>query len=392
MTIKEHPIIIFLDRKGFIIYQDTLSNVWQFPFSQELVQNLDVINKVELVNSIGSFIQTNKVIPSSVIIILADSVIFQKDITSLQKNQEVGLPSEEDKTINKPQIDFGNKEQQEKEIKNFLDSVPFEEILAKVVNNTRLVATNKDLLEGVVHSFKKIGCSVEAIVPAFMYQQYIDFSQGLSQNVAKIILQQGDLLKLGNMLTNQQAVDAKQDPNDQPQNVPKEKPNNTRQFILISIFVFLIIVLVIVYLISRSTSQTPSKENVLQPLESQSFVTPTAALQVNPTIIPESETDLTPTAIDLRTIGITVVKNTETEILANGLKNLLTQSGFLNVSVKDSTSPIPAKSSVLFSKSIPEDARQKVIVEIKKLFPDIFIQESQDEELVVTIIVGKSIE
>lgn len=384
MAIKEHSIIIFLDRNGFIIYQDTLSSVWQFPFSQELVQNLDVINKVELVNSIGSFIQTNKVISSSVIIILADSVIFQKDLTSLQKNQEVGLPSEEDKTINKPQIDFGNKEQQEKEIKNFLDSVPFEEILAKVVNNTRLVATNKDLLEGVVHSFKKIGCSVEAIVPAFMYQQYIDFSQGLSQNVAKIILQQVDLLKLGNMLTNQQAVDVKQDPNDQPQNVPKEKPKNARQFVLIAIFVFLIIILVIVYLASKSTPQAPSREKVLQPSESQSFPSPTAVLQA-PTIIPSS-------IIDLKTLEIIVVKNSETEILANGLKNLLTQSGFLNVNLQDSTGPIPAKSSVLFSKSVPEEARQKVIVEIKKLFPDILTQESQENESITTIIVGKSIE
>lgn len=385
MTIKEHPIIIFLDRNGFLLYQDTLSNVWQFPFSPDLVQNLDVINKLQLVNSIGSFIQTNKLIPSSLIIILADSVIFQKSL-SLQKNQEDGLP-QEDKTINKSQIDFSIKEQQEKEIKKFLDSVPFEEILAKVVNNTRLVATNKDLLETIVHPFKKMGCNVEAIVPAFMYQQYIDFSQGLSQNIAKIVLQQGDLLKLGNMLTNQQAVESKQDSNDQPQNVPKEKPNNTRQFVLIAIFVFLIIVLVIVYLISR-TSLTPpssSQNNVLQPSESQSNTAPTAALQATPTIAP-------PTAIDLKTIEIAVVKNQETEILASALKNLLTQSEFLNVTLQDSTGPIPAKSSILFSKSIPEPARQKVIVEIKKLFPDISIQESQDNGSAITIIVGKSIE
>jgi len=389
MAIKEHPIIIFLDRNGFIIYQDTLSNIWQFPFAQDLVVNLDVVNKAQLVNSIGSFIQTNKVIPSSLIVVLADSVIFQKDL-SLQKNQDVTLPSGEDKIINKPQIDFGNKEQQEKEIKNFLDSVPFEEILAKVINNTRLVATNKDLLETVTHPFKKMGCMVEAIIPAFMYQQYIDFSGGLGQSVAKIVLRQTDLLKLGNMLTGQQAVEPKQDPNDQPQNVPKEKPSNSRQFILIAIFVFLIIVLVIVYLTSRSTASPPI-ENVLQPSESQSFPSPTVALQVK-TIVPKAETDALPTTIDLRTIEIIVVKNNETEILANALKNLLTQSGFLNVNVKDSTSPIPAKGSVLFSTSIPEDARQKVIAEIKKLFPDILVQESQDNEPVITIIVGKSIE
>lgn len=371
MATKEHPIIIFLDRNGFIIYQDTLSNVWQFPFSQDLVQNLDVVNKTQLVNSIGSFIQTNKVIPSSLIVVLSDSLIFQKDLASLQKNPE-------------SQVDFGNKEQQEqqeKEVKNFLDSVPFEEILAKIINNTRVVAANKELLEVVVYPFKKIGCIVDAVVPGFIYQEYIDFSGGLSGDIARIILQQTDLLKLGNMLTGQQAAETQQDSNAQPQKEPKEKPNNLRPFILIAVLVFLLIVLAIVYFTKGKTSQAP-------PLTAPS-PSPTAALRVEPTI--SKEASVSPLVADLKTIKITIVGNKETEILANALKNILTQSGFQNITTKDSTNPIPAKSSVLFSKSVTDSDRQKAIVEIKKIFPDILVQESQDLESVITIIVGKSV-
>lgn len=377
MATKQHPIIIFLDRNGFIIYQDTLSNVWQFPFSQDLVQNLDIVNKEQLVNSIGSFIQTNKIIPSSLIIILSDSVIFQKDLTFQQKNPEEGLSP--DKTINKHPTDFGNKEQQENEIKNFLDTVPFEEILAKVVNNTKIVAANKELLEAVAYPFKKMGCIVHAIVPSFMYQQYIDFSGGLNQDIAKIILQQTDLLKLGNMLTGQQTTEAQQDLHTQPQKEPKEKPNNLRQLMLIGIFLILFIGLVIVYLTLGKTPQTPP---------SSSAPSPTAVLPLQPTNSPEAS--VSPPEVDLKTIKITIVGNKETEILVNILKNLLTKSGFQNVATKDSTNPIPAKSSVLFSKSVTDDARQKAIVEIKKIFPDILVQESQDIESVITIIVGKS--
>jgi len=375
MATKEHPIIIFLDRNGFIIYQDTLSNVWQFPFSQDVVQNLDVINKVQLVNSIRSFIQTNKVIPSNVIIILSDSVIFQKDLTTLQQTSQKPQQLDQQKSAG---LIVGEKEDQEKEIKNFLDNVPFEEVLAKVINNTKIVAVNKDLLEGVVLPFKEIGCFVEEIVPAFMYQQYIDFSGGLSQDIARIVLQQTDLLKLGNMLTSQQKVETQQDSDDQPQKEQKEKPNNLRQFILVGIFVLLLIILVIVYLTLGRTAPARPSPNV---------PSPTPALRVEPT---EIEPTVTPLAIDLQAIKITIVGNKETEVIANALKNLLTKSGFQNIATEDSTNPIPARSSMVFSKSVPDEARQKAIAEIKKIFPDILVQEGQELESVITIILGKS--
>lgn len=370
MTIKEHPIIIFLDRRGFLIYQDTLSNVWQFPFSQELVQNLDVINRIQLVNSIGSFIQTNKIMPSSLIIVLADSVIFQKDLISLQKSPE------------SPQED-----QQEEIIKKFLDNVPFEEILAKVINNTRVVAANKDLLETIADPFKKIGCVVEAIVPGFMYQKYTDFSHGLNHDIVRMVLQQ-DLLKLGNMLTGQKTVETKQESIDQTQNESKEKTKNTRQFVLIGIFVILLIVLAVVYFTLGRTSQTPSVTNVSQSTNSLTNLSPSPAVSVEPTI--SLEASVSAVLEDAKTINITIVENQETEVIANALKNLLTGLGFQSITIIDSTDPLPARSSVLFSKSIPESLQQKIIAEIKKIFPDIIVQESEDLESVITIIVGKS--
>lgn len=385
MATREHPIIIFLDRSGFIIYQETLSNVWQFPFSQELVENLDVINREQLVNSIESFIQTNKVIPSSVIIILSDSVLFQKDLAPKLPNPEPQANTEENLSLqsqstDKPHIDLDYKEEQEKEIKNFLDTVPFEDILAKVINNTRIVAVNKDLLEALIFPFKKIGCGVDAIVPGFMYQQYVDFSQGLSPDTARIILQQADLLKLGNMLTDQQAVivETQQDSGGRYQE-EQEKPKNLRQLILITAFVFLIVILIVVYL-TLGKSQTPPPKKNIPPQALNSQIIP------SPTIAPVEPTG----SIDLKAIKIVIVGNKETEVLANALKNLLTGLGFQDITAKDSTDPIPAKSSVLFSKFVPDSARQKAIAEIKKIFPDVLVQESQELESGVTIILGKS--
>lgn len=383
MAIKEHPIIIFLDRNGFIIYQDTLSNVWQFPFAQDLVVNLDVINKIQLENSIGAFIQTNKISPSSLIIILSDSVVFQKDLASLQKNPESTDPNQQEN-----ELIIGNKEQQEKEIRNFLDIVPFEDVLIKVINNNIIVVVNKDLLEALVSPFKAIGCVVDAIVPGFIYKEYSDFSGGLSQDIVKIVLQQTDLLKLGNILTGQQqAVEIQKDSYDQSQKEPEEKPSNIRQFILIGVFVFLIAVLAIVYF-TLGREQTFPEKNASQPSTSLNLPNPTPSPQVNQTS--SQEASASSSVDNLKTIKITIVGNTETEALSNALENLLTKSGFQNITTEDSISPIPARSSVLFSKSIPDSIRETIIAEIKKIFPDILVQENQELESVITIILGKS--
>ena len=44
MLSKSHPIILFIDRFGFSIYQDTLTTIPKFNFTQDLVSNLDVVN------------------------------------------------------------------------------------------------------------------------------------------------------------------------------------------------------------------------------------------------------------------------------------------------------------------------------------------------------------
>lgn len=408
MSLKEHPIIIFLDRNGFIIYQETLSNVWQFPFSQDLVQNLDVINKDQLLSSIEEFIKTNKVIASNLIVILSDSVIFQKELTPMHSDldaykaslqhgdlsktpQSTNAPNAQvsqaqSKIINKADLIYGGKELQEKEIKSFLDNVPFEDILAKVINSTKIVAVNRDLVEAVAYPFNKVGCIIAAVVPGFIYQQYIDFSLGLSQNVARIVLQQTELLKQGNMLTDQQAVVVEREPNE-PQNPGKEKPKNYRQFILIAIFIFLIIILAIVYLTLGRTPQTDVKKNVLKP--SSSLKADSAPrVSIVPTV--NFDANASPSPTDLKPIKITIVGSKETEALSNALKNLLSQTGFQDITLQDSPDTTPAKSSVLFSSAVSDAIREKAITEVKKIFPDVIVQENQNTDLVITIILGKS--
>ena len=370
MATGDHPIIIFLDRGGFVIYEDVLSNVWQFPFAPELVRNLDVVNKEQLTTLIKGFIQTNKVVPGKIVVILSDSVIFQKDLT----------------TQAQPQLDLAAKELQDKEIKNFLDNVPFEETMSRVINGLRIVAANKDLMDTILEPFKKIGCIVNAVVPAFIYEKYIDFSGGLNKNIAKTVFQQGDILKQGSLLINE-AQAPKEVPADEIPAQPAKKSNNLRQYMLSGVFVLLLLLLGIVYF-----AQNRSNE---KPLSKSSLPQPSGSLSISPTI-PIAQSAISPTAslpaqpMDLKNIKITIIGNKETEVVSNAIKNLLAAQGFKTIETKDSADALPAKSSVLFSKSVSDEIRKMAVLEIKKLFPDVIVSESQEEAPTINIILGKN--
>jgi len=369
MALRSHPVIIFLDRNGFLLYQDFLPNVWQFPFSEDLVLHLEVVNNDQLVNFIWSFLQTNKIMASSLIIVLSDSVVFQKDLSLAQGGQ---APEAED---------------QEKEIQRFLENVPFEHFMAKVVGNTRIVATNKELVEAIILPFKKLGCIVEAVVPSFLYSQTIDFSLGITRDAAKTILQNPDLLKMGNMLVDQKETEIKQEriDNNQHEASLKEKPKNTRQIVLIAIFVFLLIILAIVYFTMGDSSGSPNPTVNNTP---QTFRQATP-----PTLVPAltSETLSSPSA-NLKNTKITVIANSQTEVIGSALKRLLDKLGLQDVVLSVAQAPNPARSSILFSKSVDNEIRQKVTEEVKKILPDVSVQESQNmEDLTISITVGSGL-
>jgi len=372
MASRSHPIIIFLDRNGFLLYQDFLQSVWQFPFSEDLVRHLEVINRDQLVDIILSFVKTNKLVPTSVIIILSDSVVFQKDLSPIQPGQN---PQE--------------REAQEKEIQQFLENVPFEYFMAKIVGETRIVATNRELLETIMLPFKKIGCFVESVVPSFVYDGKIDFSQGLTPDTAKAVLRNQDLLKMGNMLISQKEVEVKKEPTDMsPPDSLKEKPKNTMKVVLIAVFVFLLIILAVVYFTMGNSNDTPSSSNTNS---SQSPNVPVSALTPTIDVMPTKTIVASPSAI-LSDIKTTIVVNSQTEAVGNILKRRLEQLGLASVTLSVAAPTNPARSSILFSKSVDNETRRIVAEEIRKILIDVSVQESQSlEDLSISIVVGSAL-
>jgi hypothetical protein len=381
MLSRSHPIILFIDRFGFNLYQDTLTNIPKFNFTQDIVANLDVVNKEQLSSLITTFIEINKMVPSSLAVILSDNVIYVRDLEAPVQKPIPGQP---------PKIDPNVDKEQEDKVQNFLENIPFEEVLAKVIktaNVDRVVAVNKDLVMTIINAFINKGSVVDAIVPGFMYGQSVNFSAGLTPSSVRVILGNTEILKLGNLLTDQEVIPSRGLGGElicpPEENVPK-KPQNLRQYILIGVFVLLLVVLVVVYFVSMSP-QAPSQNSKTNPANAvNTQVTPSS---VKPAL---SQAPVASTSADTESIKVKVVQNSQSNGRGTDLKNILLDMGFEDVTTEISKASVSEKSSIMFSEDIPEDLRNSVVTEVRKILPNASILENKDSDTTISIVIGKS--
>jgi len=390
MLSKSHPIILFIDRFGFSVYQDTLVGIPKFNFTPDLVANLDVINKEQFVTLIVTFMQINKIIPSSLAVILSDNVIFVKDLVApVQKT----VPTQGLKE------DSGDDKDNKDEVQNFLEDIPFEEVLAKVIkigNTNRVVAVNKDLVMAIVDAFTSNKSVVEAITPSFIFGQNANFTAGLTLNNARIVLEDIETLKLGNLLTDQEKIVFPQNLESKPESPLADikpdltngakTPQSLRQYILIGVFITLLIILAVVYL-NLGVSQTPSKSSKAKNTSIDVISVPTLAPTSEPIL---TQTPIATSSVDLKTVKIKIMQSSEQNEIATGLKNAILDIGYQDIADEISEAATPEKSSISFSQNIPVDLRDNVITEVKKILPDISILENQNSDSTINISIGRS--
>lgn len=384
MLSKNHPIILFIDRNSFSVYQDVLTNIPKFSFTPDIVVNLDVVNKEQFGSLIATFIQINKIVGSSLAVILSDDTVYIKDLAN---------PVQKPTLVQGLKADSNDDKEHKDEVQNFLENIPFEEVLAKVIktgNVNRIVAVNKDLVMAIIDTFTGKGSTIEAITPSFMYGQSANFTAGLTENNIRVILENAETLRSGNLLTDQEKIIPTQNLESELKNPPDgaksdltngaKKPQNLRQYILVGIFVTFLVILAVVYL-NLGVSQTPPVKKVKNSASTVSV----------PTVIPTlAQTVITDYPLDIKSIKIKIAQSVQADEKAADLKNELLKMGFEDIASEVSEMSIPEKSSVVFSQSIPADLRNNIIAEIKKILPDISVLENQDVNFTINIIIGKS--
>lgn len=226
---------IFLDRNGFLFYAQGTGGVMQFNFQPNVIRDLEIINQEAFSSQLIQFINQLKVPPFQTVILLSDSVLFEKQFTTPISDEN-------------------------KEVELFLDNLPFEHIgkIVYVGQGQTCIATNRELYTSFASAFQSINCSLLSVFPAFAFD--IDANKFVSQSETVLVeifrkaaanesynfLKDKPLVKPEPVIRDTSNAQPSQDTNVN-QNVTKtESADKTRLFILIGVFVFMLFILGVV--------------------------------------------------------------------------------------------------------------------------------------------------
>lgn len=178
--------IILLDSNKIEYYSPSTNNIVTLEFPSDAISDLEVLKKSDLEMKIVWFINQNKIHPSSLIMVLTESVCFEQDL---------------------PDLPF---DKQETAFQNFLEYIPFENIshkTYKLQKGYKIVAVNKELYESVKDSFIKMGFTITAIVPTSIMGMNI---KSLDAAAGKYILEKSEYAKQHTLVIPEQPTPADQ--------------------------------------------------------------------------------------------------------------------------------------------------------------------------------------
>lgn len=230
---KKPTGVFYVDRNKAYYFELTISTPIALDIPTDILANFELMNKKKLHTLLTNFIRTYKLEPKNIVILLSTQVTFDKEFP------------------------HGSIEVQ-KNIQEFLELVPFEEMLDKRIianRQTKVVATNKEVCDAIKQSFTAHGFLVSGVYPL---SQVIESIPQLKQNL--------DLSLFVNKVTDLKALNLQPIVEAAMHSSPaatfeKEKSNKTRLFLLIGVFGFLTLILgYVIYtnIISPSQDELPN--------------------------------------------------------------------------------------------------------------------------------------
>lgn len=221
---KRQPAILFLDRNSFDFFVSGAANALRFPFNENVIASLEIVNTEALENQIKVFTEQNAIPSANITMILSSNVVFEKDLPGM-------VPLE----------------QKEEEVQKFWDTVPFEDINSKSIkldNGERIIAVNNNLCNGLKISFEKIGFAIEMIVPYEALGPDLWNITYLDPQNSREILKRVDSFKQYSfeLLEEEKIVNI---PQGNKNVLPPKKPPKVRLYIMAGVFILLILALAV---------------------------------------------------------------------------------------------------------------------------------------------------
>ncbi len=167
--------IIFLDKARIFVYDG--DGILKLDFPENIVFDLEITDRSAFDSLIDAFVKSKKLTPARVLIILSESVCFSRDIPATAKLED--------------------------EVRDFLEAVPFDQIISrryKSQTGVRVIASNLELLEGIMEIFEREGFGIEGIVPAAIFAGFTT-KKVLDLDFVKMISASRQIVRQSNMLS-----------------------------------------------------------------------------------------------------------------------------------------------------------------------------------------------
>ncbi len=321
-----------------------------FKFTSSMVSDLDVINHQELDSSLKTFIDTNKLKPVNLVIILNSSVYFEKDYAGLN------LPASQD-------------------MEDFIDTIPFSATSSKLFRSSggyKQIVINRDLYESLKKSFESLGYSVSAVVPGFALGP-TDAHQEVTAETCRIIYKKMDQI----------TADSFTSLSDSSASFKQKEQFFLRKYktlvIIISILSIIAAVVVVPFTLRKPSAP---KKTVPVPVQIKPSVIPT--------IIPEiTSVAATPSVELLKTFTAQILNGSGRTGQAASLSARLTSVGFSQIQTGNNSQVTP-KTIMIFSPKIATSAGEFVTNLVRELYPDVTTTTNIEADFDLTVIIGKS--
>lgn len=336
--------VIYIDRTNLYYYGGNVHTPVAFPFPKTAVNDMEIISETELTTQIEEWIKAHKIEPTQTILLLSNSVYFQKEIppdTPMDKQTEMK--------------------------KQFIDNVPFNDTHLQeiqVAKSTLLVAINTEFVYAIRDIFHSFGFNIEAIAPVaeiYGLQPISSFSVTVAQDALKKITKSNGF----------PLHPVEENPSSQSEDPLPQPQSNHRLFIMLGVFIILIGILAIVYL----TRAKPKKRTVVT-------VPTTVPVQKMPTQIPSLAPSMASTAASINTlketITIEVLNGSGIPGQADTIRQELLDKGFKNITTGNATEVQSNRTLIVVKKEVTEQLRNDIIEVIKLYGNDYTIQEKTD--------------
>ncbi|MEI6533159.1 MAG: hypothetical protein WCO06_04955 [Candidatus Roizmanbacteria bacterium] len=363
MTIKNLPTkqlgVLYLT-KSYLYFSGTVNKqMYTAELQEQAIKDFELVDRDECISILTTFFEGNAIVPAKYLFVLGNDICFEKIL-----NKSSATPEE---------------------IQQFNDSVPFERVLSHPIQSdkdTRLIGTNFEIIEIIIHILEDKGFVMTKIVPASLLRGY-DLAQGMSIPVAGMLLKHVDGFQEFNLLAKEKTDEEKSS----LQADFSTSSNSPVVLIILMLFILSVLVGAVMYSLGMLPSQK-APPPIIIPTPNQT------SIKIAPTLLPTATPTPTPLSSDSARIKIApiqfkLVANSASKKASQQVQKMLKTEGAKKIEISTQNNISSLETQIVFSKNITIDLRNYLIEKINLITPESKVRDTEDTTDEITILIKK---